>query len=439
MREKLKSIILVLLIMLLFLNLFLYTSYLQPREMEQRTIEITSESLSALISPISVTYRDAEGMSYKSSLGPAEMHTASRVIARSLNELMIGPHALLDEAYEKSYEANSLRFSMDLGLDVKALISLVADNPEHKSLQNLKLKGPLEEIILPLDLKTLVFRIDGLYYEVPLLSELRADVEELKATVIRSSSIKYAYSSALAEGTDVLLPVGGYLAPPTYSLRYKSEFRDPELDSLSRKVFGAGSDFLKGALTSDGTLILVYGYGDEILYVDKQGFILYKNNLSLGAKPATIRAALSSALSFIIRLNGEDHGYRLGALSYKSEEDIYSFHFTKLSMDLPLWVGPDDYDVTVEVKSGQVLSYRQSYFDLEVEEETSSAKTVDFTTRHVRSLLKRPGLSTGLDELGTLEEISLAYLKTREAVSPVILMRGDKSSMLIDYYTGEQR
>lgn len=439
MREKLKSLALVLLIMLLFFNLFLYTSFIQPGGESSGPIEITAESLSSLISPFSASYQDERGLHFKSALGPEELSAASRIMAKSLNELMIGPHALLSEGYEKKYETNSLSLSLGLGLDIKALISLVVENPEHSALQNLKLKGRLEELILPLDLKTLVFKIEGLYYEVPLLSELRADVEEIKEAIVKSSSVKYAYSRVLNGPEPVLLPIGGYLAPPKYSLSPKTEFSDAELDSLSRKVFGAGSDFLKGALTSDGSLILVYGYGDEILSVDKKGIIQYKNNQSSGPKTDSLRSALSTALSFIIRLNGEHHGYRLAALSYNDEEDSYRFSFTGLKLDLPLLVTEDGYDLAIEVRSGQILTYRQSYYELKMEEGDYQTGGIDFSPRVVSSLLKEGDIAAEIAELGSLKELSLSYLKTKTRVLPVIVISGERGRLELDYYTGAIR
>lgn len=436
MREKLKSLTIVLLILLLFFNLFLYTSFLQPEELKQRPIEITGFSLGSLIRPVSVSYRDERGVIFQSSLGETEGEASSRIVSKALNELMISPYALLDEAYEEKYNRNSLRFEFDLKLDIKALISLVAENPEHKALQSLKLEGELEELILPPDLKTLVFKIDGLYYEVPLLSELRSDAEEIRDYILRSSSVKYAYSGLSSQETGVLLPVGGYLAPPGYSLEFKRDFRDTELDALSRKVFGAGSDFLKGAVTGDGSLILVYGYGDEILYVDKQGFIQYKNNQNQGTKPASLRDALASALSFIIRLNGENHGYVLDALSFSRDTDSYTFEFSKLKFDLPLIVTKDNSDITIEVKSGVVMAYKQYYYDLAIIHEREVMEGVDFGAKFAVKLLKKPSLKAELEALGELEEMTLAYLKEAEEIHPIMLIKGKEGSLMLDYYTG---
>lgn len=436
MREKLKSLALFLLCLLLFVNLFFYTSYLQPEETRPEPREITAESLASLIGPASVSYKDERGRHYKAALGQEERGAASRILRESLNQLMIGPHSILDEHYEALYQKNSVSFYMNLSLDIKALISLVIDKPDNTGLQNLKIKGQLQELIIPMDLKTLVFKINGICYEVPLLSELRADVEQVKSSVITSSSVTYAYGKVLGQAEPVLLPVAGYLAPPVYSIHTKSDFSEGELDRMSRRIFGAGSDFLKGALTGDGSLFLVYGYGDEILSIDRKGFIQYKNNQNLNYKPDTLRSALSSALSFILRLNGEDHPYRLGALLYSEAQDVYKFYFSALSLELPVRFEKEDYDIIVEVKSGQVLNYKQIYYDMAVEEGNKHRQGIDFASNYLEMMLKDEKLRPEVEALGELKELGISYLRLENEVSPVIVIQGEKGELALDYYTG---
>lgn len=160
--------------------------------------------------------------------------------------------------------------------------------------------------------------------------------------------------------TDLLLPV--LVSEKKLVQRHENYEKE-----LAKAFFGESLDFIRKITDDNGTIIYMYGYGNKMLTISKNGVYEYQESPSTEDIYINFDKALSTAVSFIANhgswksYDGEELNAQLKSvsLSTKGKRSVYNFQFITKYNNYPMY-GSQASKIEIEVSGNKVTYYSRN-------------------------------------------------------------------------------
>jgi regulatory protein YycH of two-component signal transduction system YycFG len=146
-------------------------------------------------------------------------------------------------------------------------------------------------------------------------------------------------------------------------------FETDKIIKFAQSFFGEGFDFVRKITENNGTTIYMYGYGEKILNINKNGTIEYKEETDNATyKPLKYFDSLSLALQFISLHGGWDNlmsndiaPYLKKASSFETEgKKGYVFTFGMTIKGNPVYYSGGNELLSVTILGDRIVNYKRS-------------------------------------------------------------------------------
>jgi hypothetical protein len=250
-------------------------------------------------------------------------------------------------------------------------------------------------------------------------------------------------------------------------------FETDKIINFAQTFFGEGFDFVRTITESSGTTIFMYGYGQKILIISKDGTIEYKEELEdSDYNTLNYFDSFNSAVSFIGAHGSWEslNGTKLVPF-LKDVETItldgkagYRFTFGMMIHNRPLYLNGRKELLSVDLIGNRVVNYKRQMLDISKNTLDSMAaanwkQTIDpiniLTDYHmeIKTVLNAAGIivpgtkETELFENTSIliDEIKMGYVKIDEKdgmqtgkIYPAWIFRIGDISIYFDIFTGKQ-
>lgn len=139
----------------------------------------------------------------------------------------------------------------------------------------------------------------------------------------------------------------------------ESMFNEGDMDSLVRGIFGSKYDYANKISEIDGSTIVNYDYGREVIKISPNGKVFYFNaEASVGNNRVSMAEAVSNALGFMSALTGDQAHYVLeGIADYKADGNTgYEITMSRRMDGIRISYKNDNPPIRITVVNGKVLS-----------------------------------------------------------------------------------
>ncbi len=281
-------------------------------------------------------------------------------------------------------------------------------------------------------------------------------------------NIYYPISSYLGIANDTLVPLSVEANLRSFPfLQDTYSYQTEKISVIAEKFFGGNFDFVRKITEENGTVIYMYGYGQNVLIVNTDGSVEYKETqLSGNTMEQSFSGALETALNFIASHGAWEsfEGAKLtphlkNAIPLPNNEKGYRFTFDIEINGNRLYYEEGE-PVTVDVISGQVIYYKRHFIDFDQEDieavETYTAENafsavnlIAQNCKYIYSLLHQSGevnetsdLDVMLNEIAALvKDMKIGYVKLadKEAteIPPVWVVTVNDTEFYFDLYTAD--
>ncbi len=193
---------------------------------------------------------------------------------------------------------------------------------------------------------------------------------------IESSGYDPYYTSqtifGLKENNSTLIPVSlqANLQPFPYQLENKHN--KERLNELSASFFGESLDFIRRMVDSKGAVIYMYGYGQKVFTMNKDGSFEYKEEENENSDNLGFYESLNAAVQFISNrggwksLNGAELTPYLKSVTImeKDKKKTYQFTFGVSLNNHRLYYQKGD-PLFIEIRGNQVTRYKRNMIDFD--------------------------------------------------------------------------
>ena len=139
----------------------------------------------------------------------------------------------------------------------------------------------------------------------------------------------------------------------------ESLFKGENMGGRLRTIFGSKYDYANRISETDGSVVLNYDYGREIIKITKEGKVFYQNEDALAnSRRTSLTEASSVAMSFISALTGDKTNYVIENASDRKIGDSigYDFEFGIKENGVRLSFKNDKPSIKLTIVNGKVLS-----------------------------------------------------------------------------------
>lgn len=322
-RERIKNAIIAILfvssIVLMSIRFELVASSVSntPASFDELGVEST---LKTLVRPTSIVVRytsnnitkvvDKEGFYYQE---------ARSVLFDSLKEISAVNEITMSE-YNERKKSKSIQLDFDPGIDQRLLYGSLFFNDGNFGDFN-----RIHEILIPLGSDTSIYMLTDIGYLKFKNTHINymSYVDNLAAI---NHNKYYSLEELFDSTSQVLISDTGIELSPYSTI---SSFGD-NLESVIRSIFGSRYDFASRISELDGTNIISYDYGRELLKIEPDGNVIYLNQDALSNPVRTSMADnLVVAYSFLDKLNPSSIAYTVDNVFTFSENAAngYTFYF----------------------------------------------------------------------------------------------------------------
>ncbi len=430
-REKIKTVIILVLLVLLFVNTYIFISSHYRESWTDENVMMFKSDMGFALSPCSVELIDYSGerlMLYSPGYRTFEkfiLHTAQ--ILKEEHEIKT-----LDITDIESLPGIKMNFNLKCTADdfVNVFCDFYPENLGIGYIDSIYIReGKLGSPI--------IVSGDSVFEIIPKFPKdkyeyISYNLSETLMVNFEKTSIRYG--EIKIGNIDLTVPVSGYLSPKIYSI-------EPEynVDSLNKKgdivnkVFGLGAQFVKEGVTSDGDVLYVYGYGEESLKITREGALEYKRPSKNITGIGDLKADLSTALAFNENLTGETSNLVLikNQVVNDGESSVRRLYFQKTYIGKKVNIIPDKIYMRVDVSGGQVLYYYR-YFP--------TLNTFQSNKRYAGKRYNQDTMSAVLSsELSDLESAKnfefVNYIDDTGKLMPAYGILFDGGVSILDFYT----
>lgn len=185
----------------------------------------------------------------------------------------------------------------------------------------------------------------------------------------------YPISSILGNANETLIPLSAETNLRSFPyLQDTYSYQTEKISVIAEKFFGRNSAFVRTITEENGTVIYMYGYGQNVLIVNTDGSLEYKETQLDGNMEQSFTGALDTALSFIASHGSWEsiEGAKLTPYLKKSvpnpgNQKGYRFIFGLEIVGNRLYYEEGD-PITIDVIKGQVTYFKRQFIDFDQEE-----------------------------------------------------------------------
>ena len=192
-----------------------------------------------------------------------------------------------------------------------------------------------------------------------------------------------------AEGYNIYYPISSYsgvenntLVPLSVKANLKSfpyrqdtySYQTEKITAIAEQFFGGNFDFVRKITEENGTVIYMYGYGQNVLIVNTDGSIEYKEEQLGGNTDRSFSGAMETAIDFVANHGSWESLEGAAQTPYIKEvildpnkNEGYRFIFGMEINGNRLYYEEGD-PIVVDVTSGQVTYYKRSIIDFDQED-----------------------------------------------------------------------
>ncbi len=192
-----------------------------------------------------------------------------------------------------------------------------------------------------------------------------------------------------ADGNDIYYPISSYLGvennalvPLSVEANLKSfpfrqdtySYQTEKIGAIAEQFFGGNLDFVRTIVEESGTVIYMYGYGQNVLIINTDGSIEYKEEQTSNNVGQSFSGAMETAVDFVA-----NHGsweslegakltpYIKDVVPNPNKEEGYRFVFGMEVDGNRLYYEEGD-PIIVDVIAGQVTYYKRHIIDFDPED-----------------------------------------------------------------------
>lgn len=185
-------------------------------------------------------------------------------------------------------------------------------------------------------------------------------------------NIYYPISSYLGVENDTLVPLSVEVNLRSFPFRQDAySYQTEKISTLAEKFFGENFDFVRKITEENGTIIYMYGYGQNVLIVNTDGSIEYKEEQTGGNAGQSFSGALETAVNFVaahgswkLQEGVKLTSYLKDVIENPNKEKGYRFTFGMEVNGSRLYYEKGD-PIVVDVTSGQVTYYKRQLIDFD--------------------------------------------------------------------------
>lgn len=274
------------------------------------------------------------------------------------------------ETYIKAFSKKSILLRFPFAITTKDLFSVISEESGSLSVSGMRAL----EFLITEDANQMVYLYDSnaeAYYGIETiypLHDVGGLLEAVKLTQFieyRQISERYSLNRTVDETYNQtnyeLIPYAYDLVVPSFKALKTSQTLEDQEDlvrsTISKEVFGNQMDFVKQLRDVNGSLILMYGYGEKTLTFTQEGEILFKSKYDANASRAlSFKDAMNLSIRTLESFGELPTGIKL--VDYNRDdrgEGEYHFFFNyKIHDYLLAAFGPNRYPIEVIVRGNQV-------------------------------------------------------------------------------------
>ncbi len=257
---------------------------------------------------------------------------------------------------------------------------------------------------------------------------------------------------------NLLFPSRGYYMLAEFSLSKEYNFDDlNECTRLINNIFAAKAPFLKEAKNLEGDKIYLSEYGDEVLNLSVDGSIEYEAENTEKPMKTTLRQDFLTALDFNSKISKNEGDIRLVKVVEKENGKYFErkFCFDRDEFKTNYYSKDDENGLCIVVNSGKVTLYKRNLpFVKILENSKKSGKT--YLDNTIISILEKKDNFSKLEKLyrknkeqtlpidydeklnfiiSEIDDFSFAYYKNKDGnISPCYKITIGDGYLLIDFY-----
>lgn len=317
-----------------------------------------------------------------------------------------------------------------------------------------------------------IFIYDGKnhkYYRL-FTDEDRTDFTALIATIESEGyNIYYPLSTYLGVDNNTLVPLAVETNLKGFSFRQDTySYQTEKINKIAEDFFGGNFDFVRKITEDNGTVIYMYGYGQNVLIVNTDGSIEYKEEQIMDNAEQSYLEALETAVDFVAR-----HGsweslegakltpYLKDVILNPNKKKGYRFIFGMEVNGSRLYY-EEGYPIITDVISGQVTYYKRNMIDFDkgeleaietysVEDAFSAVNLIAQNYKNIFDILLQFGVvRIPQDQTAMFEEVAslvnnmqIGYVKPAKGdvteIRPVWIVTVNDIDVYFDLYSAEPR
>ncbi|HWQ79387.1 MAG TPA: hypothetical protein VN381_11245 [Anaerovoracaceae bacterium] len=188
-------------------------------------------------------------------------------------------------------------------------------------------------------------------------------------------NIYYPAGSQMGVENDTLVPLSVKTNLKGFPFRQDIySYQNEKISAIAEQFFGRNFDFVRTIMEENGTVIYMYGYGQNVLIVNTDGSIEYKEGQSEDVKDQSFSGSLETAVSFVANHGSWESLSSAGLTPYlkdvirdPDDKDGRRFIFGLEVNGSRLYYEEGD-PFVVDVTSGQVTYYKRHLIEINPED-----------------------------------------------------------------------
>lgn len=207
-----------------------------------------------------------------------------------------------------------------------------------------------------------------------------------KSGVSANTNFPEFIASIQAQGNNIYYPISTYMAndnntliPPSVKANLRKfpfqqdiySYQTEKINAKAEEFFGRNFDFVRNITEENGTVIYMYGYGQNVLIVNTDGSIEYKEEQTSSSGDQSFKDALETAVNFVAGHGSweflKDSGmkaYVKNVIPDPNKKKGYRFIFGLEVNGSRIYYENGD-PIVVDVNSGQVTYYKRHLIDFD--------------------------------------------------------------------------
>ena len=280
-------------------------------------------------------------------------------------------------------------------------------------------------------------------------------------------NIYYPAKTYLGGKNDTLVPLTVNTNLKKFSFRQDAySYQTEKINTIAENFFGGNFDFVRKITEDNGTIIYMYGYGQNVLVANTDGSLEYKEEQTSNDSGQSFLDALKIGVQFVA-----DHGsweslggakltpYLKAVALNPNNKDGYRFVFGMEVNGTKLFYEESD-PIIIDVNSGQVTYYKRNMIDFDQKDlDTIAASSADPAFSPINLIaqnyqylynivIQSGGVNASLDQAAVFEDVAslitkmqVGYIRLADKesteIQPVWVVTLNGINVYFDLYSAE--